>query len=111
VMLGKGGMLAEEILADSAAVKRIVVPVGGGGMVAGIADIVTGLGVSVVGVQPAGNCAMHQSLALGWALTTYDGDPTIADGLEGAVAGSAFEICKQHGATTTLVDEHAIHPP
>jgi threonine dehydratase len=108
VMLGNGGMLAEEILADAPATKRIVVPVGGGGMIAGIADIVTGLGVGVVGVQPAGNCAMHQSLALGWALTRYDGDPTIAEGCEGGVAESTFEICKQHGVTTTLVDEDSI---
>jgi len=108
VMLGNGGALAEEILAEAPATKRIVCPVGGGGLVAGIADIVTSLGVAVVGVQPAGNCAMHQSLALGWALTRYDGDPTCAEACEGGVADSTFEVCKNQGVTTTLVDEESI---
>ncbi len=108
IILGNGGSLAEEILADAPGTKRIVCPVGGGGMIAGIAEIVVSIGVAVVGVQPAGNCAMHQSLQLGWALTRYDGDPTIAEGCEGAVAESTFAICKEQGVTTTLVDEDAI---
>jgi threonine dehydratase len=108
IMLGNGGAVAEEILATEPGTKRIVCPVGGGGMIAGIADVVTGLGVKVVGVQPSVNCAMHQSLALGWALTRYDGDPTIAEGCEGGVAESTFAICKERGVTTTVVDEDAI---
>jgi threonine dehydratase len=108
IMLGNGGAVAEEILAAQPGTKRIVCPVGGGGMIAGIADVVSSLGVSVVGVQPSGNCAMHQSLMLGWALTRYDGDPTIAEGCEGGVAESTFAICKERGVTTTVVDEDAI---
>jgi threonine dehydratase len=85
-----------------------VVPVGGGGLIAGAAQSLAGRGVSVVGVQPEANCAMHESLALGRALTRYEGRPTLAEGCEGPVAESTYRICAALGVTTVLVSEAAI---
>jgi threonine dehydratase len=108
VMHGNGGLLAEEILADRADVKQIVVPVGGGGMIAGMARSLAGRGVAVIGAQPAANCAMAESLRDGRAYTTYHGLKTLAEGCEGAVAERTFEVCRAHAVPMVLVDEPAI---
>jgi threonine dehydratase len=61
--------------------------------------------VKVIGVQPRGNCAMHESLGRGSALTIYEGSPTIAEGCDGAIAESTFALCRAHGVSIALVDE------
>ncbi|HKA86953.1 MAG TPA: pyridoxal-phosphate dependent enzyme [Haliangiales bacterium] len=108
VQWGNGGTLAEEILEQAPDVKRVACPVGGGGMISGMAQVLAPRGVQLIGVQPAANCAMSESLRLGRALTEYEGRPTLAEGCEGAVATSTFEICRRHGVTIVLVDEDAI---
>jgi threonine dehydratase len=105
IMRGNGGRLAEEILAQAPDTQRIVCPVGGGGLIAGIVQAVA---IPVVGAQPCVNCAMHECLALGHALTRYDGGATLAEGCEGAVAESTFAICAEHGVQTRLVSEDDI---
>jgi threonine dehydratase len=108
VIRGNGGSLGEEIARQTEGVTRVVVPVGGGGMIAGLAEALAPRGVQVVGVQPAGNCAMRRSLELGRALTEYDGEPTLAEGCEGAVCERTYEACRRHGVTVELVAEVAI---
>jgi threonine dehydratase len=108
VQRGNGGTLAEEILADAPDVTQVVCPVGGGGLVAGLAEVLAPRGVAVFGVQPAANCAMHDSLAEGRARLVYDGRPTLAEGCEGAVAQSTFDACRRHGVRVGLVSEEAI---
>jgi threonine dehydratase len=108
VMAGNGGTLAEEILRQCPEVTQVVCAVGGGGMCGGLLTALAGRGVQVVGAQPAVNCAMHESLRLGRALTVYAGGPTIAEGCEGAVAERTFAVCQALGLHTVLVDEDAI---
>jgi threonine dehydratase len=108
IIAGNGGTLGDEILAQAPGTKRIVLPVGGGGMIAGLARAVRPKGVEVVGVQPAANCAMHESLRDGAAKTSYDGEPTVAEGCEGGVAESTFALCKELGILTALVNESEI---
>lgn len=108
VIRGNGGTLAEEILSQLPEVEQVVCPVGGGGLIGGLAEVLAPKGVRVVGVQPRSNCAMHESLALGSALTRYDGAPTIAEGCEGAVAESTYHLCRAHGVGVVLVSEAAI---
>jgi threonine dehydratase len=108
VQKGNGGTLAEEILEQAPGVKVVACPVGGGGMIAGMAEVLAPRGVKLVGVQPAANCAMSESLRIGRALTEYEGGATIAEGCEGAVAQSTFDACRRHGVTIVLVDEDAI---
>ena len=71
----------------------IVVPVGGGGQIAGIAGALAATGrlagrgrVRVFGVEPKGAPSMRRSLDEGRA-TTLDGTHTIADGLAPPMAG------------------------
>jgi len=86
VIAGNGGLLAREILAQLPDVQAIVVPVGGGGLAGGIGVEVVPRGIKIFGASPEANCAMRRSLDEGRAYTTYQGGPTLAEGLEGAVS-------------------------
>ncbi len=62
-----------------------MVPVGGGGMIAGISAVAAAVkpGCRVVGVQPAASPAGLLSLRDNVSYDPYDHEPTIADGLAG----------------------------
>jgi threonine dehydratase len=74
------GTIALEMLQDVPDLDTLVVPVGGGGMIAGCAVAARGLKpeVKVIGVESAGYSAMHQLLA-GKPVTV--GGDTIAEGI------------------------------
>ena len=105
VIRGNGDWLGEELLAQFPGVRRVIVPVGGGGLAGGIARHLGPRGIQVIGVQPSANCAMHESLRLGRALTEYDGGVTRAEGLEGPVAERTYQLCQTHLDSVVLVDE------
>ncbi len=87
VVVGHGSC-ALEILEDLPDAGTIVVPVGGGGLVSGIAAAVAAVhpGAAVWGVEPEGADAMHRSLAAGSA-QHLDHVETVADGLAAPMAG------------------------
>ena len=74
------GTIALEMLADAPEIDTLVVPVGGGGMLAGCAVAARGLkpDVRMIGVESAGYSAMRQLLA-GEPVTV--GGDTIAEGI------------------------------
>lgn len=76
------GTCALEILEQMPDVAAIVVPVGGGGLVSGVAAAVklTRPAVKVIGVEPAGAAKMTASLAAGQPVTLAS-TSSIADGL------------------------------
>ncbi|HEY7500927.1 MAG TPA: threonine ammonia-lyase, biosynthetic [Vicinamibacterales bacterium] len=76
------GTIANEILRQSAKVDAIFVPVGGGGLIAGIASYVKALrpDVRVIGVEPYEADAMFQSVAEGKRVT-LDRVGIFADGV------------------------------
>ena len=108
VIAGNGGLLAREILAQLPDVEQIVVPVGGGGLAGGIGVEMVPRGISILGVSPEVNCAMKRSLDEGRACTVYDGGPTLAEGLEGAVSERTFAMARDYFPEITLVSEVAI---
>jgi threonine dehydratase len=108
VIEGNGGDLGRELLEQAPSVQQVVCTVGGGGMIAGLARVLVPRGVALIGVQPAANCAMHDSLAAGRALTVYHGDATIAEGCEGAVCERTYALARHHGVRIVLVTEDAI---
>ena len=105
VIAGNGGLLAREILAQLPDVQAIVVPVGGGGLAAGIGVEVVPRGIKVVGASPEANCAMRRSLDEGRAYTTYEGAPTLAEGLEGAVSERTFAMARDYFPDVALCSE------
>jgi threonine dehydratase len=76
------GTIGIEISEDAPDVNAIVVPIGGGGIISGIAIAAKGLmsGVRVIGVQAENVGAVRRSLAAG-APVEVDAEPTIADGI------------------------------
>ncbi len=74
--------LGLELLADAGELDAVVVPVGGGGLISGVASAVKQLqpGCAVFGVEPAGACGMSDSLRRGEALPKVEVN-TIADSL------------------------------
>lgn len=109
VMAGQGS-LALEILADHPAVREVAVPVGGGGLLAGVATAVKGLRpeVRVVGVEPEGSSAAFQSWRAGRRLE-LDHTETIADGLRTLGPGERpWEVLEARVDAFVTVSEDAI---
>jgi threonine ammonia-lyase medium form len=82
------GTVGLEILEDVPAVDAVVVGVGGGGLISGIATALKAENsqVQVIGVEPEGASAMTQSLQRG-EVVHLDQVNTIADGLAAPFAG------------------------
>jgi len=82
------GSAALEIMEDLPDVGAIIVPVGGGGLVSGVAAAAAAVrpNVAVWGVEPEGADAMSRSLEAGHAVH-LDAVDTIADGLAAPMAG------------------------
>lgn len=106
VMAGQGTVGAE-ILADAPDVDVIVVPVGGGGLVSGIAAAVTPSGVRVVGAEPAGSAALWLALDAGKPVTLRP--ETIAGGLDAPYAGTnVLAVCQACSVASVLVTDEEI---
>jgi threonine dehydratase len=105
VMAGQG-TVGLEIVEDVPEVDVVLVQVGGGGLVSGIATAVKGLRpeARVVAVEPELSAALHESLKVGKPVTV---EPrSIADGLNGPYAGgNCVEICGALGVESVLVTE------
>lgn len=104
------GTCALEILEDLPDASSIVVPVGGGGLVSGIAAAVSAVrpAVDVWGVEPEGADAMHRSLAAGHAVH-LDEVRTVADGLAAPMAGTLnHALVAEHARGVVLVSDQEI---
>ena len=71
-----------EVLEELSEIQTIYVPVGGGGLISGVAAALKQSlpSVRVVGVEPAGSAAMHASLVKG-EVVTLEQTQSVADGL------------------------------
>jgi threonine dehydratase len=96
------GTVGLEVLEDVPDANVIVVPVGGGGLVSGIA--LTAEGRRVVAVEPELSDALHRGLEAGRSVPV---EPrSMADGLSAPFAGEhCIEICRRLGVESVLVSE------
>jgi threonine dehydratase len=86
----------------------VLVAVGGGGLIAGIAAYWENKGIKVVGVEPMGSCALYRALQTGGPVDV-EVQSVAADSLGARRAGSlAYDIAKQAVAEVVLVDDAAI---
>jgi threonine dehydratase len=100
------GTVGFEILEDVPDVDAVVVPIGGGGLIAGIAVAAAGR-ASVIGVEPESSTAMHSALAAGERVEVTPA--SIADGLNAPHAGrNALAIVREHVEEVVLVTEEEI---
>jgi threonine dehydratase len=92
-LLAGQGTVALEILEELPAVRTFVVPVGGGGLVGGMAALVCAIAPAarIVGAQSAATNAMAASLMAGHRVDVPV-PPTLADGLAGQIDDVGFAI-------------------
>ena len=104
------GTIGLEILGDLPGTDRIIVPVGGGGLIAGIAVAVKAVRPScaITGVQASACPSMAEALRTGKPACVIP-KQTLADGIRVAQAGSlALPIVRSLVDHIALVDEDAI---
>ena len=109
IMAGQG-TLGLEILEQLPDVDAIFVPIGGGGLIGGLAYAVKHLkpACRVIGVQAAGAPSMAESLKKGEIITLSSVD-TIADGIKVKTPGDlTFDMCRQYVDEVVTVTESEI---
>ncbi len=105
VMAGQG-TVGIEILEDAAEADVVLVQVGGGGLVSGIATAVKGVkpAARVIAVEPERSPALHEGMKAGKVVHVEA--ESAADGLNGPYAGeNCIAVCLEHGVESVLVTE------
>ena len=108
VMAGQG-TIGLEIAEQCPEVETVVVPIGGGGLIAGIATAITGVtDARVVGVQAEGAESAVRSLEAGEVIERESVD-TIADGIATRKVGEAtFEVIRERVDEVVTVSDPEI---
>jgi threonine dehydratase len=107
VMAGQG-TLALELLEDAPELETLVIPVGGGGLIAGCAVAAAGVkpGIEVIGVEVAAYAALAQRLA---GLPVSVGGSTIAEGIAVRdIGANPLAVIRAHVADVLVVPERAV---
>jgi len=81
-VIAGNGTVGHEILNDLSDVSTIIVPIGGGGLIAGVATYVkkNNPNVKIIGVEPEASPSMKKSIEAG-KIVKLDPKPTIAEGI------------------------------
>jgi len=109
VIAGQGTIgleIAEEIAPDV-----VIVPVGGGGLIAGIAAAIAARvpKAEVIGVEAAGSAQLSASIAAGAPIAISRPVDTIADGLAtGKIGKLPFDLIRGHVRRVVTVDDFEI---
>ena len=105
------GTVGLELAADLGRFDDVLVPVGGGGLIAGIAGVLKAVrpGVRVIGVEPETSAFMASSIAAG-RLVDIDERETIADAVAGGIEPGAitFPLCRDLVDAIEVVPERLI---
>ena len=110
-IIAGAGSVGLEILEDIKDVDAIVVPVGGGGLIAGVALAVKTINpnVMVIGVEPDRCPSMAAAFAAGKVVKFDMPGPTLADGLAVPTVGPrSFEVCRPRVDKLVTVSERDI---
>lgn len=101
------GTIGVEIMTNLPAAQLILIPIGGGGLISGVATAVRHIKPSchIVGVQPEASPAAQLSFAQNQAIDPYDHAPTIADGLAGGFGAKPFDLLRANPPEIVLVSE------
>lgn len=105
------GTIGLEILEDLKYVDYVIVPVGGGGLISGVAKCIKQISplIKIIGVEPYSARSMKESIKKG-QIVTLNGVDTIADGTAVARVGDLnYEICKDYvDDWITVTDEEIL---
>ena len=105
------GTVGLEVLDDLPDVRVVVVPVGGGGLAAGVGSALRAHapGARALGVQSTATRAMHDAFEAGRVVPPAD-EPTLCDGLAGETEQGAYERARSALSDLRLVEESSVGP-
>ncbi len=101
------GTVGLEIMEELPDAEVLLVPVGGGGLVAGVSVAAKAVNpeISIIGVQVEASPSAYLSLKEGRCYERYEYDPTICEGLAGGFGIVPFQIAKDLIDEVVLVNE------
>ena len=100
------GTAALELVEQVAGLDLIVVPVGGGGLLAGTCLVAEKVGVDVIAAEPAGANDAYRSLVSGQRVTEHIPN-TICDGLQTTLGARNFDIIQPRLEQVMVMDDSA----
>ena len=110
VIAGQGSIAAEMLRQAPSDMDMVFVPIGGGGLIAGIATYLKQItpNTRIIGVEPVDSAAMHDSIQAG-ELVTLDQVGIFADGVAVKKVGThTFDLVQQYVDEIILVDTDEI---
>jgi threonine dehydratase len=110
VVIAGQGTLGLEVMEALPTVDLFLVPVGGGGLISGVATAAKAVKPAsrVMGVQPDASPAAYLSFRDGRAYETFPAGPTICDGLAGGFGRVPFELAGDLIDQILVVEEATI---
>ena len=106
-MVAGAGVVALELM-EQAEADTVLVAVGGGGLVGGIAAAYEGSATKVVGVEPETSCCLHQALAAGEPVDVEVSGYAVDSLGAPRVGRIAFDVARRTGMGSVLVSDVAI---
>ena len=110
-IIGGQGTIGIELMRQMDKLDAVLVPVGGGGLISGIAGYLKAVDkhIQIIGCQPQNSAVMHASVQAG-KIVELESKPTLADGTAGGLEPDAvtFDICSKFVDDFILVSESEI---
>jgi len=105
------GTVAVELMDQLENIDAVLAPVGGGGLMAGVAGYLKAVdpSIEVIGCQPVNSCVMYESIKAGEILD-IESLPTISDGTAGGIEKGSitFDLCRRYVDDFILLEEEEI---
>jgi threonine dehydratase len=103
------GTIALELAQAAEALDAVLVPVGGGGMISGIAVALKHIAprVEIIAIQPDASPSLRDSLRDQVCYEEYNAAPTICDGLAGGIGQIVYQIAQQKLLDAVLIVREA----
>ena len=110
-VIGGQGTIGVELKRQIGKIDVVFVPIGGGGLMAGIAGFLKSVDrdIEIIGCQPENSKVMYESIKAG-RIVNIESKPTIADGTAGGIEEGSltFSICRECVDDFVVVTEEEI---
>ena len=110
-IIGGQGTIGIELESQIKKIDAVFVPVGGGGLMAGISGYLKSVNpdIEIIGCQPENSCVMYESIKAG-KIVDIESGPTLADGTAGGIEPGSltFNICKDCVDDFVILTENEI---
>ncbi|MFX1508465.1 MAG: threonine/serine dehydratase [Promethearchaeota archaeon] len=111
-IIGGQGTIGLELTRQLAKIDAVLVTIGGGGLISGIAGYLKEVNssVDIVGCLPENSAVMYESIKAGKILIDMRSKPTLSDGSAGGIEPDSitFELCQRYVDHYILVNEEKI---